>query len=310
MAKKKAEAKEAFFARMHAKLEPKGKRIKRQLLSRKKAKETAKISESDERARLWTLIFKKQIPKAARLMSQTTAARQASARKVAALCAKEQQKAQLKLQKNEAREVTNRAKKAMREMLQFWKRNEREERELRKRAEKEAAERRRQEEEEREARRQDKKLHFLITQTELYSHFIARKTGAPSSADAKGSGGSGKKLAAGVDFADLDEAAITEQAQMAAHNAAAIQKAKLRTFDAESDKHRREAGEEGSTLGQELVDNFDFKAPSTLTDGLVEIRQPRMLQCQLKGYQVKGLTWLANLYEQVNWLNDVHVLMV
>lgn len=63
-------------------------------------------------------------------------------------------------------------------MLLFWKRNEKEERELRRKAEKEALEQIKKEEEEREARRQARKLDFLITQTELYSHFIGRKLSA------------------------------------------------------------------------------------------------------------------------------------
>lgn len=28
------------------------------------------------------------------------------------------------------------------------------------------------------------------------------------------------------------------------------------------------------------------------------VKQPTMLTCQLKEYQLKGLNWLANLYEQ------------
>lgn len=69
------------------------------------------------------------------------------------------------------------------QMLVFWKRNEKEERELRKKAEKEALERLRLEEERREAQRQARKLNFLITQTELYSHFIGRKIKADTSED-------------------------------------------------------------------------------------------------------------------------------
>jgi len=30
----------------------------------------------------------------------------------------------------------------------------------------------------------------------------------------------------------------------------------------------------------------------------LEVSQPKMLQCELKEYQLKGLNWLANLYEQ------------
>lgn len=61
------------------------------------------------------------------------------------------------------------------QMLMFWKRNEKDERENRKRAEKEALERAKKEEEERESKRQSRKLNFLITQTELYSHFVGSK---------------------------------------------------------------------------------------------------------------------------------------
>ena len=39
-------------------------------------------------------------------------------------------------------------------------------------------------EELREARRQQRKLNFLITQTELYSHFLAKKLGASGDAEA------------------------------------------------------------------------------------------------------------------------------
>jgi DNA helicase INO80 len=77
-----------------------------------------------------------------------------------------------------SRDVHNRARKVSKEMLFFWKRNEKEERDLRKKAEKEAIEKLRIEEEMREARRQARKLNFLITQTELYSHFIGKKIGS------------------------------------------------------------------------------------------------------------------------------------
>ena len=73
------------------------------------------------------------------------------------------------------KDIQLRARKVMRELLLYWKRNEREERDLRKKAEKEALEKARKEEEMREAKRQARKLNFLITQTELYSHFVGNK---------------------------------------------------------------------------------------------------------------------------------------
>lgn len=63
----------------------------------------------------------------------------------------------------------------MREMQVFWRKNEREERDVRKREQKEANDRLKIEEERREAARQARKLEFLISQTELYSHFVGNK---------------------------------------------------------------------------------------------------------------------------------------
>lgn len=44
-------------------------------------------------------------------------------------------------------------------------------------------------------------------------------------------------------------------------------------------------------------DELNFQNPS-LGENSVTITQPKMLMAQLKEYQLKGLTWLGNLYEQ------------
>ena len=64
----------------------------------------------------------------------------------------------------------------------FWKRSEKEERDERRRREKEAVDRVRAENEKREEMRQRRKLEFLITQTELYSHFVGKRLKSMSSA--------------------------------------------------------------------------------------------------------------------------------
>ena len=60
-------------------------------------------------------------------------------------------------------------------MLGHWKKTDKEEREAKKKAQKESEEKRKREDEIREAKRQQRKLNFLLTQTELYSHFMKRK---------------------------------------------------------------------------------------------------------------------------------------
>lgn len=44
-------------------------------------------------------------------------------------------------------------------------------------------------------------------------------------------------------------------------------------------------------------DEFSFQNP-TSREGDIQVKQPKLLTCTLKEYQLKGLNWLANLYEQ------------
>ena len=75
------------------------------------------------------------------------------------------------------KEVIWRSKRLTREMQSYWKRYDRVERETRRRQEKEAEEQRKLDGEMMEAKRQQRKLNFLITQTELYAHFMSKKLG-------------------------------------------------------------------------------------------------------------------------------------
>jgi DNA helicase INO80 len=73
------------------------------------------------------------------------------------------------------KEAQSKGKRLMREMQLAFKKSERDERDARKRELKEAVDRAKIEEEKREAARQARKLEFLISQTELYSHFVGNK---------------------------------------------------------------------------------------------------------------------------------------
>ena len=116
----------------------------------------------------------KGVPKVVRIKNNSLDTKQSNARKTAQLAAKEARRWQARTNKS-TKDVAARAKRAMREMLGFWKRNERDEREGRKAAEKQELDKARKAEAEREANRQKRKLNFLISQTELYSHFIGKK---------------------------------------------------------------------------------------------------------------------------------------
>lgn len=200
------------------------------------------------------------------------------------------------------RELPTRAKRAMKEMLVFWKRNEKEEREARKRAEREQLEKIKREDELREAKRQQRKLNFLISQTELYSHFIGRKIGtegldAPA-ALASGASVSIDPMAAEIDYDNDDDATIHAKARIGAQAALEAHMAKTREFDAETRGLRNESDKDDPVnVDENMIDHMDFLNPSSLKEDS-DIKKPDMLNCQLKAYQVKGLNWLANLYEQ------------
>ncbi|PVZ98980.1 hypothetical protein BB558_005013 [Smittium angustum] len=185
------------------------------------------------------------------------------------------------------KEVMIKARRSIRETLFFWKRHEKEEREARKRAEKEALEKIKLEEEAREATRQSRKLNFLITQTELYSHFVGEKIKGEVKSEDK-SHMNDKEALEELDFYNATDETIKEHATRGAQMALALQQEKTKEFDIVRSDNIEVSN---------AVDAMNFQEPSTL-GGSGETPQPRMLMCQLKEYQLKGLHWLASLYEQ------------
>lgn len=197
-------------------------------------------------------------------------------------------------------------KKVMREMLVYWRKNEKDELAARKRAEKEALEKAKAEEEARESKRQARKLNFLLTQTELYSHFIGKKI---KTAEAEGNDGEstprgpppegheldgvdGTEPLKELDYDEDDDENLRRHAAKSAQAAIQANKDRARDFDATQNAN-------GKVLDDDTMDGdeLNFQNPS-LGDNSVTITQPKMLMAQLKEYQLKGLTWLGNLYEQ------------
>lgn len=262
---------------------------------------------------IWKDIARKEIPKLYRVQQNSLTTKHANLRKTAQLASKEAQRWKLRTTKN-VKDTQARAKRCMREMLTFWKRNEREERDLRRRAEKEANDRAKREEEQREAKRQARKLNFLISQTELYSHFIGRKIKTDEVEKSTGSDGIGSsaeipqggnlpelkgvdgKAAAVTDFESLDfddEEALQRAAASNAQHAIEAARKKAQAFN------QPEGGEASNTNMSNInldEGEMNFQNPTSLGD--IDIQQPKMLNCQLKEYQLKGLNWLCNLYEQ------------
>ncbi|KAH8702572.1 putative SNF2 family helicase/ATPase [Talaromyces proteolyticus] len=263
---------------------------------------------------IWRDIARKDIPKVYRIKTVSLSTRQENLRKTAQLASKQSRKWQERTNKS-MKDTQARAKRTMREMMSFWKRNEREERDLRRMAEKQELEMAKKAEADREANRQKRKLNFLISQTELYSHFIGRKiktdeaertaTAADASVDTTGETvRPGKPGAHTIDlpdsvadtkakvtaFEDLDfdaedETELRNAAMANAQNAVEEAQARARAFNNQDDPMA--ALDEGE---------MNFQNPTSLGD--IQISQPNMLTAQLKEYQLKGLNWLVNLYEQ------------
>lgn len=250
---------------------------------------------------IWKDLSRKDGPKASRLMQQINQTKLINMKKTAILASRESKRWLMRNNKNQ-KDLTTKARRAMREMSHFWKRNERVERDARKKQERELVDKAKKEEEDREARRNSRKLNFLITQTELYSHFISKKikTSEIEGSDAdpnlkldgqenaldKYHGVEGQ--AADFNSLDFDSENEDDLHRAAAANAqSALDSAKSRAeaFDDDSFKNPDTNGEE-----------MNFQNPTLVGD--LSVEQPKMLKCTLKEYQIKGLNWLANLYEQ------------
>ncbi|EHK98086.1 putative DNA helicase INO80 [Glarea lozoyensis 74030] len=256
---------------------------------------------------IWRDLARKEVTRVYKLGIESNATRASNLKKTAILASKEAKRWQLRTNKG-TKDLQARAKRVMREMMSFWKRNEREERDTRRAAEKQEIENAKKAENDREANRQKRKLNFLISQTELYSHFIGKKiktdeversTDHPDVAVADNKNSThpdhavdlpehGAAVAKVTNFEDLDFDAEDDSVLKAAAMAnaqSAIQEAqnKARAFNNEAPA----MDEEGE---------MNFQNPAGMGD--VAIEQPKLLQAQLKEYQLKGLNWLVNLYEQ------------
>lgn len=252
---------------------------------------------------IWRDLARKDVGKVYRMASDSYATKASNLKKTAILAAKEAKRWQQRTNKGN-KDLQARAKRVMRDMMGFWKRNEREERDLRKAAEKQELENARKEEADREAARQKRKLNFLISQTELYSHFIGKKiktheverstdnpeiatedvAADPNAMDVDEDAAPSGKVTKfdNLTFEEEDEERLHEIAKANAQHALAEAQAKARAFNQDD-----EPDEDGE---------MNFQNPAGMGD--VDIEQPKLLDCQLKEYQLKGLNWLVNLYEQ------------
>ncbi|KAG9120325.1 putative DNA helicase ino80, partial [Ceratobasidium sp. 392] len=309
------------------------------------------IQLEENQRKIWVSLARKDIPKAYKLQSTGFLTKLTQSKKLAHTLSTHAKKPYTRtISTTKLTQV--KSKRLMREMLVFWRRHDKEEKDMRKKAERAQVDRAKAEEEKREAQRQARKLEFLISQTELYSHFVgtseleegadtsAAPAGASTSAEPAAAAGpsaairhveedggalAGTELPA-IDFGDVDERNLHRHAAQHAQDAIDAARKRAQIFDEERkrenelatrrrDEQRMADGDpdeedaegedeeedgEGEGAGKGLVDldsdELNFQNPTSLTD--MTVSQPKMLMAQLKEYQLKGLNWLATLYEQ------------
>ena len=260
------------------------------------------------RRKLWVAIVKKEIGKAHKARNIAQKEKLVNSKKLALQCMKVVRQKVVASQRS-AKEAQAKAKRLTKEMLAHWRQFDRIEKAAKKQQEQEAEKQQKIDLQILEAKRQQRKLNFLITQTELYSHFMANKIeskeGSKSEAAEKG-----KSILEKLEeekpsgrLAELDTYEPDTAKRQAMANASKAVRAHLqqtKVFDAQISQFLEDEpvdivandAEEAKT-GAALLEGEPTGSPSSS-----EREQPNLFHGTLKKYQLKGMNWLLDLYDQ------------
>ncbi|KAK1318380.1 DNA helicase INO80 [Acorus calamus] len=278
--------------------------IERRLPKKEVVKKDPSVIEKEEMekiAKVWINIARRDILKHQKAFISSHKKQLAEAKKWSEMC---QREVKMKVQRSLKwiRAAPIRTRKLARDMLLFHKRVEKEQAEIRKKEEREAAEALKREEELREAKRQKQRLNFLLSQTELYSHFMQNK---PTTQGTDGEPEGPEVPSTSVDIEPEEEddpeyVELKKEALRAAQQAVSQQKQITSAFDDECLKLRQagvseDSANDTSTIGGSS--NIDLLHPSTMP-ATSSVQSPELFKGCLKEYQLKGLQWLVNCYEQ------------
>lgn len=243
------------------------------------------------RKRVWQLMAKKELGRCQRAKINNHKEVVQNCKRVATMCMKVVRQRAMQSQKV-MKETVWRAKRLTREMLSYWKRYERVERDTRRRMEKEAEEQRKMDVEIIEAKRQQRKLNFLITQTELYAHFMSKKLGQGTEAEQlrilnQLDEEVNPRLAA---YDDYDAEQMKQLAQQHAEEAFSNDRRKTKQFDAAAGVQRNldHSPVKKEPKSADLIKDED-KPDSLLPEKTqADLPQPAIFNGTLKAYQIKG----------------------
>jgi SNF2 family DNA or RNA helicase len=285
------------------------------------------VNRTDSSHRIWMMIVKREIPRVARIHSENGCIRRENAYRLAKTASAVVSERVLQVRKKST-QTQQKAKALSKSLYSYIRRNEKD---WKKQADREADAVRRAEKESEEKERTGKKLNFLITQTELYSHFMSKKLGINAAEEELEKLKSATTMTTSATLKHLNDGDEEEQEAIAraeALRAYQAQRAKVDSFDSQTSKLRGTSTKPSSSAAATTTTTTTTTStiPTSTnppqghrrTGGLVTqtmpiassssnnsdpsqsslIEQPRHLNGTLKPYQVKGLNWLYNLYEQ------------
>ncbi|XP_042418985.1 chromatin-remodeling ATPase INO80-like isoform X1 [Zingiber officinale] len=261
--------------------------------------------EMEKIGKVWANMVRRDIPKHHKILTSFHKKQLADAKRFSETC---QREVKLKVSRSLRfmRSAAVRTRRLARDMLIFWKKVDKEQAELRKKEERDAAEALKREEELREAKRQQQRLNFLISQTELYSHFMGNKSStqpAETASVEEEEAEPPEEKSTVSDFEpgeeeDPEEAELKKEALRAAKQAVSQQKKITNEFDNACLKFRQvDTGDQANDSIATGPSNIDLLNPSTMPVTST-VQAPEMFKGRLKEYQLKGLQWLVNCYEQ------------
>ncbi|KAG5679503.1 hypothetical protein PVAND_009066 [Polypedilum vanderplanki] len=237
---------------------------------------------NQRRRKIWQIMAKKEIGKFQRTKANAHKEMIANCKKTAVFCQKVVRQKAMESQKRQ-KETIWRAKRLTREMLSYWKKYDRVERENRRRLEKEAEEQRKMDVELVEVKRQQRKLNFLITQTELYAHFMSHKGETIESEETQ-------RI-----LSQLDEDMPARLATIDNYDSELMKSKAQKNVQDAFDTERARTSEFDKIA---LKPTYEAEIDKSSGDVISELSQPASFKGVLKGYQLKGMTWLANLYHK------------
>lgn len=283
----------------------------------------------------WNWLVKKEIPKMNKIYIKYKNDLEYNYKKLLTMVNKEVKKKAAKVQRSQ-KEYNLRAKKLQREMIVFWRKRDKEIIEIKKRKDKYEIEKKKREEELQESIMQKKRLEYLMKQSDIYSFFMHQKLGIAGAnnenineeskqedeninliEDNEAYDENGYKITRIGDNeiainpktnkiifqsikVDIDETAAKEGVKQMINK----QREKVKQFDQQINMIRTTLGGEQVKSDQvEECKDEDFALegldnPKLAGTASELLEQPKSFLGDLKEYQLKGLRWLDNLFEQ------------